>query len=90
MKRIFSFLKWNIIKKTNVSVLRKNKIYLKSRFSRNRQSCRPIVYWSLWINILFITYSTAIFYGFKFNTTYSPWFVITTITLILASLHWKK
>ena len=57
---------------TKVSNMRKSKIFIKSRFSRNRQWCRPIVFWSLWLNILFLGFSTAIFYGFKFNVSLIP------------------
>jgi len=68
----------NFYKKINMSIIRKSKIFIKSRFSRNRQSCRPIVYWSLYMNIAFIGFSQLQFYGFKFSLGYIP---ITLISM---------
>ena len=67
----------------NVSILRKSKIFIKSRFSRNRQWCRPIVIWSVWINVLFLGFSIVIFYGFKFKIGYIPG-TISIIMLIIS------
>lgn len=53
------------------SPLRKSRIYIKSRFSRVRQWCRPIVIWSLWLNIALLFFCHAVFYGIKFKVSYT-------------------
>ena len=53
--------------------LRKNKIFNKSRYSRNRQLYRTGVYWCLWLNILAVYALYFLFYRFTFNFGYL-WF----------------
>jgi hypothetical protein len=49
--------------------LRKNKIFNKSRYSRNRQLARVIFYFALYINILiiygifYVIYGLSLFHG---------------------------
>jgi hypothetical protein len=53
--------------------LRKNKIFYKGRYARNRQTCRVIVYWTLWLNIIFIYGMYFYYYQFVFNFGYVWW-----------------
>ena len=84
LKKIFSIRYSNTSVTKNVEVrnqdnylfyfLRKNKIFNKGRFSRNRQLYRTGVYWSLWVNILAVYGLFFIFYRFSFNFGYLWWF----------------
>jgi hypothetical protein len=62
-------------------LLRKNKIFNKSRYSRNRQLARVIFYFALYINIIVIYGVFFVFYGLTFNTTFF-WFIPYFETLI--------
>lgn len=53
--------------------LRKNKIFNKGRYSRNRQLYRTGVYWCLWLNIMIVYGLYFLFYRFSFNFGYL-WF----------------
>lgn len=53
--------------------LRKNKIFNKGRYSRNRQLYRTGVYWCLWLNIMIVYGLYFFFYRFTFNFGYL-WF----------------
>lgn len=65
------------------SPLRKNRVYIKSRFSRVRQWCRPIVMWSLWVNIGLLFFCHTVFYGVKFNLGYTSPAIVAVVTLML-------
>jgi len=54
----------------NFFFIRKNKIFNKSRYSRNRQLYRTGVYWCLWLNILIVYGLFFIFYRLTFNFGY--------------------
>ena len=56
-------------KETSLS-LRKNKIFNKGRYSRNRQLYRTGVYWSIWLNIILVFGLYYLFYRFTFNFGY--------------------
>lgn len=57
----------------NFFFLRKNRIFNKSRYSRNRQLYRTGVYWCLWLNIIIVYGLFFLFYRFTFNFGYI-WF----------------
>lgn len=61
--------------------LRKNKIFNKGRYSRNRQLYRTGVYWCLWLNIINVFGLYYYFYRFVFNFGY---FYIPLLILILS------
>jgi hypothetical protein len=69
----------------NYSPMRKNRIYIKSRFSRVRQWCRPIVMWTLWLNIVLLFWCNAVFYGFKIKVSYVSGLLVWTSLLFLIS-----
>nr|YP_010411979.1 Ymf67 [Tetrahymena rostrata]QBI37947.1 Ymf67 [Tetrahymena rostrata]URP31139.1 Ymf67 [Tetrahymena rostrata] len=83
LKKIFkiSFSSSNITKyisnyTTNNSIilyLRKNKIFNKSRYSRNRQTYRTGAYWCLYVNIIAVIAFYFWFYKFTFNFGYVWW-----------------
>ena len=50
--------------------LRKNRIFNKGRYSRNRQLYRTGVYWCLWLNIIIVYGLYFLFYRFSFNFGY--------------------
>ena len=57
----------------NFFFLRKNRIFNKGRYSRNRQLYRTGVYWCLWLNIIIVYGLYFFFYRFTFNFGYI-WF----------------
>lgn len=63
----------NLFKYRNL-FLRKNKIFNKSRYSRNRQLYRTGVYWCLWLNIILVYSLYFYFYRFSFSFGYF-WFI---------------
>lgn len=56
--------------------LRKTKIFSKSRYARNRQTCRVIVMWTIALNLLCIYGLYFFFYQFAFNFGYFWWGLI--------------
>jgi hypothetical protein len=91
-KEFNSLLKYYIIKFSESSVtkhinnkslktfsfqyLRKNRIFNKGRYSRNRQLYRTGVYWCLWLNIIMVYGLYFIFYRFTFNFGYFWWGIL--------------
>jgi hypothetical protein len=67
----------------NFFYLRKNKIFNKGRYSRNRQLYRTGVYWCLWLNIIIVYGLYFFFYRFTFNFGYL-WFGL--IILIFSTI----
>jgi len=53
--------------------VRKNRIFNKGRYSRNRQLYRTGVYWCLWLNIMLVYGLYFMFYRFTFNFGYFWW-----------------
>jgi len=54
--------------------LRKNKIFNKSRYSRNRQLYRTGVYWCLWLTVFLGVGIYFVFYRFTLNFGFHWWF----------------
>lgn len=59
--------------------LRKNKIFNKSRYSRNRQTYRTGAYWCLYINIIAVIAFYFWFYRFTINFGYLWWILYSFI-----------
>ena len=53
--------------------IRKNRIFNKGRYSRNRQLYRTGVYWCLWLNVMLVYGLYFLFYRFTFNFGYLWW-----------------
>ena len=60
--------------KSNILFLRKNKVFNKGRYSRNRQYYRTGVYWCLYVNIVAVVGMYFWFYRFTMNFGYLWWF----------------
>lgn len=60
--------------------LRKNKIFNKSRYSRNRQLYRTGVYWCLWLNIILVY--VLYFYFYRFSFTFGYLWVVMSLFVI--------
>jgi hypothetical protein len=67
------FIELNKISDYCFFYIRKNRIFNKGRYSRNRQTYRTGVYWCLYFNILSVYGLYFIFYRFSFNFGYL-WF----------------
>lgn len=67
------YISYNNLKKFNFFFLRKNRIFNKSRYSRNRQLYRTGFYWCLWLNIIIVYGLFFLFYRFTFNFGYIWW-----------------
>jgi len=70
---INKYINFNNISNYSFFYLRKNKIFNKGRYSRNRQLYRTGVYWCLWLNIMIVYGLYFFFYRFTFNFGYL-WF----------------
>ena len=96
---IISYSPTNIIKyinnfwylSININFLRKNKIFNKGRYSRNRQTYKTGVYWCLYINIIAVISFYFWFYKFTINFSYNYWFIYIFIILFffIRSLKYK-
>jgi len=67
------------INKSMILFLRKNKIFNKSRYSRNRQTYRTGAYWCLYINIIAVIAFYFWFYNFTMNFGYVWWLLYSFI-----------
>lgn len=63
-------IKYKNLKKFIIYYIRKNKVFNKSRYSRNRQLYRTGVYWCLWLNIMIVYGLYFFFYRFAFTFGY--------------------
>lgn len=64
--------------------LRKNKLFNKGRYSRNRQVYRTGAYWCLWVNILAVSGFYYWFYRFTMNFGYLwPFFSLFILSFII-------
>lgn len=63
------------LQKKNYTIffIRKNRIFNKGRYSRNRQLYRTGVYWCLWFNIVFVVGTYFYFYRYSINFGYMWW-----------------
>jgi hypothetical protein len=57
-----------------INFSRKNKIFNKSRYSRNRQNVRVIFYFGLYVNIFIIYLIFSLFYNLIPLLSYNWWF----------------
>jgi len=73
---VTKYINSNNLKNYNFFYLRKNRIFNKGRYSRNRQLYRTGVYWCLWLNIIMVYGLYFMFYRFSFNFGYIWWGVL--------------
>lgn len=69
----FKYLNNNSLNFLNILFLRKNKVFNKGRYSRNRQYYRTGVYWCLYVNIIAVVGIYFWFYRFNMNFGYLWW-----------------
>ena len=69
--------------------LRKNKTFIKSKYSRSRQWSKVIVYFGLWYGIVSVFFLMAYCYRFLFIFSYI-WWLPTIIILIIFLKNFKK
>lgn len=69
----FKYLNNFSLAKINILFLRKNKVFNKGRYSRNRQYYRTGVYWCLYVNIIAVIGIYFWFYRFNINFGYLWW-----------------
>jgi len=67
---ISKYIALDSIQKYKLYYIRKNRIFNKGRYSRNRQLYRTGVYWCLWLNIMVVYGLYFFFYRFMFNFGY--------------------
>lgn len=70
---VSQYVNLETISNYSIMYLRKNRVFNKSRYSRNRQLYRTGVYWCIWLNIVLVYGLYFIFYKFSFNFGYI-WF----------------
>lgn len=85
----------NILKHNKIStILRKQKFFTKSKYSRTRQYCKNIVYLGLIVNSIFIFFSNSVFYGITldfFKLIFINLFIFSySILIIFWKLKLKK
>lgn len=63
--------------------LRKNKTFIKSKYSRTRQWSKVIVYFGLWYGIISVFFLTAYCYRYLFIFSYLWWIIFIFILIIV-------
>lgn len=76
---IVKYLSDKAVNNSIILYLRKNKIFNKSRYSRNRQTYRTGAYWCLYINIIAVVAFYFWFYKFTMNFGYLWWLLYSLI-----------
>jgi hypothetical protein len=71
---LYKFTDFSKINKFKFFFLRKNKVYNKGRYSRNRQNYRTGVYLCFYVSVISIFGLYFMFFNFSFNFTYM-WFL---------------
>lgn len=82
---VAKYLHSSYINRIDVLFLRKNKVFNKGRYSRNRQFYRTGVYWCIYINLIAIIGLYFWFYRFVINFGYLWWLLfISLFSFLLA------
>lgn len=82
---VAKYLHNNYLSTLNVLFLRKNKVFNKGRYSRNRQFYRTGVYWCLYINIIAIVGLYFWFYRFVINFGYLWWLLFLSLSSFIVA-----
>ena len=69
----------------SIYFLRKNRMFNKGRYSRNRQNYRTGVYWCLYVNIVAVLTIYYFFFRFSFNFGYLWWLMAISINCVFFS-----
>lgn len=73
IKPIFNMLTNYFLTTPTILFLRKARIFVKSRYSRNRQWSKSIVYFGLWFNIISVIWSLYYCYRYVFIFSHLYW-----------------
>lgn len=84
-----SFVKLINSENYTIFFIRKNKIFNKGRYSRNRQLYRTGVYWCIWLSVFFGYCLYFSFYRFTLNFGYQWWLVFSFLFLFINQKMWK-
>nr|YP_740751.1 Ymf67 [Tetrahymena malaccensis]ABI51660.1 Ymf67 [Tetrahymena malaccensis] len=76
---IVKYLSDKSVNNSVILYLRKNKVFNKSRYSRNRQTYRTGAYWCLYVNIVAVVAFYFWFYKFTMNFGYLWWLLYSLI-----------
>lgn len=68
--------------------LRKSRLFIKSRYSRNRQWSKSIVYFGLWFNIISVI--GGMFYCYRYIFIFSYFYIIGFIFVLIVALRVSK
>ncbi len=68
--------------------LRKARLFVKSRYSRNRQWSKLIVYFGLWFNIISVVWS--IYYCYRYIFIFSHLYWLAAAAVFIASIRFCK
>ncbi len=74
---------------TQLFFLRKNRVFNKSRYSRNRQLARVIFYFALYINILIIYGVFYVIYGLSLYHGWSWWLMYILYSAFFLNFFWR-
>ncbi len=85
VSNIVKYLSDYSVNSSIILYLRKNKVFNKSRYSRNRQTYRTGAYWCLYINIIAVVAFYFWFYKFTMNFGYLWWLFYSFILSIFFS-----
>lgn len=75
---------------TNVYFLRKTNTFIKSKYSRNRQWSKSIVYFGLWFGVISAFVITYYTYRFLFVFSYLWWVPATLVCALTFSHAYKQ
>jgi len=67
--------------------LRKNKLFIKNKYPRNRQWSKNIIYFGIWLNILIIFLAFLYCYHFLFNLDYFWWVIFINYLVFCIKLY---
>ena len=80
---IVKYINFNSLNNYTIYYLRKTKVFNKGRYSRNRQTYRTGVYWSLYVNIIAMVGLFFWFYRFTINFGYLWWLLFIFLASFL-------
>ena len=86
---MYKYISTQNINSYNILFLRKNRVFNKGRYSRNRQNYRTGVYWCLYVNIVATLTIYYFFYRFSLNFGYLWWLFAAGINCFFFSKFFK-
>lgn len=91
-RKTFNFIKFIYPKymgMLTVYFLRKNPTFIKSKYSKNRQWSKSIVYFGLWFGV--ISAYILLYYCYRFTVTFSyTWWMVAIFLIIVPTINFRK